>query len=54
MKKYLYLVARLNWLGAGFNFCAAVLGEPLWVIGAAFCVFGAWLADRMYEEREPV
>ena len=45
MKKYLYLVARLNWLGAGFNFCAALFYEPLWVIGAG-------LADRMYEEGE--
>ena len=65
MKKYYYLLARLNWLGAGFHFCAAlwyeplwVLGaarwyEPLWVLGAAFSVFGAWLADRMYEAEEP-
>ena len=54
MKKYYYLLARLNWLGAGFNFCDALLGEPLWAIAAAaFCVFGAWLADRMYEAEEP-
>ena len=45
--------ARLNWLGAGFHFCAALLYEPLWVLGAVFCVFGAWLADRMYEAGEP-
>ena len=25
----------------------------LWVLGAAFSVFGAWLADRMYEAEEP-
>ena len=53
MKKYYYLLARLNWLGAGFHFCAALWYEPLWVLGAAFCVFGAWLADRMYEAGEP-
>ena len=52
MKKYYYLMARLNWLGAGFHFCAALFYEPLWVLGAAFCVFGAWLADRMYEAGE--
>ena len=52
MKKYYYLMARLNWLGAGFHFCAALWYE-LWVLGAAFSVFGAWLADRMYEAEEP-
>lgn len=34
-------------------FAAEMLYEPLWVLGAAFCVFGAWLADRMYEAGEP-
>ena len=33
--------------------CAALWYEPLWVLGAAFSVFGAWLADRMYEAEEP-
>ena len=33
MKKYYYLLARLNWLGAGFHFCAALWYEPLWVLG---------------------
>lgn len=33
---------------------AALLYEPLWVLGAAFSVFGAWWADRMYETGEPV
>ena len=32
---------------------AALWYEPLWVLGAAFSVFGAWLADRMYEAEEP-
>lgn len=38
---------------SGATHCGALLYEPLWVLGAAFCVFGAWLADRMYEAGEP-